>query len=194
MTAPGPRRLALIRIVHSQAELGSLREDVRRALVAHSGEQGWVEHVSRIDAFWQGLRERILALDLDWKQVVLYQDSLPTGPTAMAVLYDLAVQGSLNHKLVAELVDRGARVEGTEDINMLLEEVEAVKSGTMTSEKSADLIARRDSFIADRVDLTLNPGETGLLFLGLAHDVLRYLPADIILISDLSAAADGGAA
>lgn len=188
------RRLALIRIVHSQAELGSLREDVRRAVVAQAGEQGWVERVARIDAFWRGLRERILALDLDWKRTVVYQDSLPTGPTAMAVVYDLAAQGSLNHKLVAELAERGARVEGTEDIHLLLEEVEAVKSGTLTDEKSADLVARRDMFIAGRVGETLNRGETGLLFLGLAHDVLRYLPADIALINDLTAAAGEGGA
>lgn len=194
MTAPAVRRLALIRIVHSQAELGSLREAVRRALVEHAGEAGWIEHVERIDAFWRGLRARILDLDLDWKTVVLYQDSLPMGPTAMAVLCDLAVQGSLNHKLVVELADRGARVEGTEDIALLLEEVEAVKSGTLTPEKSADLIARRDAFIADRVDRTLRPGETGLLFLGLAHDALRYLPGDIELITDLGVAADQGSA
>ena len=51
MTEPEPRRLILIRIVHSQAELGSMRDAVRQALLERKGEAGWLDHVERIETF-----------------------------------------------------------------------------------------------------------------------------------------------
>ena len=38
-----------------------------------------------------------------------------------------------------------------------------------------------DRFIADQIDRTLEPGWTGLLFLGMLHAVDRFLPADVQL-------------
>ena len=44
---------------------------------------------------------------------------------------------------------------------------------------AATLLDQRDRFIAGRIDATLRPGETGMLFLGAHHRVVRMLPATI---------------
>ena len=41
------------------------------------------------------------------------------------------------------------------------------------------LLAKRDAFIAGRIDQTLLAGETGILFMGMLHNLAGGLPADI---------------
>ena len=50
--------------------------------------------------------------------------------------------------------------------------------------RSADgtLLEERDAYIAGRIDSTLAEGETGLLFMGMAHKVVRRLPRDVTVI------------
>ncbi|HNY33468.1 MAG TPA: hypothetical protein PKK68_02315 [Methanothrix soehngenii] len=45
------------------------------------------------------------------------------------------------------------------------------------------LLLERDLFIARAIDATLPEGETGLLFIGAAHDVLSKLAGDIEVLS-----------
>jgi hypothetical protein len=41
------------------------------------------------------------------------------------------------------------------------------------------LIERRDRYVADRINRTLGAGETGILFMGMLHEVTRSLEPDI---------------
>jgi hypothetical protein len=43
-------------------------------------------------------------------------------------------------------------------------------------------LKRRDKFIAERIDTTLQPGETGILFLGMLHSLSGLLAPDIELM------------
>lgn len=52
----------------------------------------------------------------------------------------------------------------------------AVASPAQLASQSAALLRQRDEFIAGRIEETLLPGETGLLFIGYFHDVLTKLP------------------
>jgi hypothetical protein len=47
------------------------------------------------------------------------------------------------------------------------------------------LLERRDRFIASRIDATLEPEETGILFIGALHSVALYLNPDIQVIYPL---------
>ncbi len=47
---------------------------------------------------------------------------------------------------------------------------------------AARLLERRDQFIAKQIDQTLAPGETGLIFLGMLHNLQGRLPADVALL------------
>jgi len=42
-------------------------------------------------------------------------------------------------------------------------------------------LRRRDAYIGQRINQTLGAGRTGILFIGMLHDVEAHLPADIVL-------------
>ena len=41
------------------------------------------------------------------------------------------------------------------------------------------LMIERDKYVATSIDANLNEGESGIIFMGSYHDVLKYLPSDI---------------
>lgn len=171
--------------------MGSLAGPVEHAYRARYGAAKWEEHVRTIREMWRGIEERIGALKIGLARVKVYQDGLPVCGKEEQIVRDLASRGSLNHQLVAQLMDRGARLVGTESPELLLREYRLVKSqleaGTKESAGEAGRAKRntlttlheRDRFIARRIEETLADGETGILFMGLAHEVHRYLPGSI---------------
>ena len=42
-----------------------------------------------------------------------------------------------------------------------------------------ELLRKRDEFIANRINGTLNQGETGIIFIGAYHNIKKRLPEDI---------------
>jgi hypothetical protein len=93
---------------------------------------------------------------------------------------------------VLDLVYRGAKLEGTENGKLLMQEYNHLQK--IVQEKnnpernklideynraSSDLLLERDQFIANRIDHTLGEGESGVLFMGMMHEVDRFLPKGI---------------
>ena len=83
---------------------------------------------------------------------------------------------------------------GTEDPKLLLDEYRDVKtalkdrpraacSPEQTSETSRyrQTLSNRDAYIGRRIDESLRPGRTGILFLGMMHNLEPFLPADIVV-------------
>jgi hypothetical protein len=96
--------------------------------------------------------------------------------------------------LLLELLARGATLLGTEDPQLLWEEYQNVKSAlkndagaagaleqTRQAARSKEILSKRDAYIGRRVGQALPPGRTGILFLGMLHNVESFLPADIIV-------------
>ena len=188
------RRLIWVPIIHSQEDLGRLREAIQRDHARIHGEGRWDEHVRAVEAFWRGVEEWVSGLALDPRRVRLYQDGLPVCEHVEAIVADLARAGSANHRMLAEFAAAGATLEGTESPELLLLEYQlalktlGVEGVPVTQEGAAEfgrlgreLLTLRDRFIADRIGRTLQPGETGLLFLGMLHAPAAYMPADIRL-------------
>ena len=44
------------------------------------------------------------------------------------------------------------------------------------------MLRRRDRFIAETIDETLGLNETGILFIGAYHQVMKWMPKDITVI------------
>jgi hypothetical protein len=172
-------RLIYIPVMHSSAEMGSAAAAYKAAFVARFGEQKWQERCDKFDAIWNAIATAIDALDLDPAKTKLYQDSLPICGKEVALIRDLAAQGSHNHGLLAALIDLGASLVGTESPALLLEEYRLLQSAERSPEEAAALLHKRDQFIAERIDATLGEGETGLLFMGALHQVARLLPPRI---------------
>lgn len=183
------RTLIVIPIIHSEQDMGSLLEQIKQEYVTRYGREKWTEHLKSIDEVWTGIRQVITALVLPYASVRLYQDGLPLCGKEADIVKDVAAQGSKNHQLLVELMAQGARLTGTEDPRLLLQEYQFHQGAgdgspgheNQRAQQSRRLLSARDRFIAQRIDSTLAAGEIGLLFLGLAHSVETFLPTDILV-------------
>ena len=131
-----------------------------------------------VGQFWDALERAVAALSLDFKAVRLYQDGLPICGHEADIVAQLAATGSRNHRLLRGLMDRGATLSGTESGELLVEEYELLRQSLLPGidpkkhrELSTAILAKRDVFIAKRIANTLCPGETGILFIGLMHNI-----------------------
>lgn len=201
------RQLIHVPILHSPADMGTLQEGLQAVYVEQFGRRRWQEHLALIDRFWEAVHAELDGMDLDYGRVDLYQDGLPVCGKELQIVEETAAKGSENYKLLMDMIARGATLMGTEDPKLLVEEYRAVKAGLAARpsgdgsanaaagrEPSADILARRDAYIGRRIGETLLPGRTGILFLGMMHEVKPYLPADIITVRlhlDVTGSEDG---
>ena len=184
------RTLIVIPIIHTEQDMGSLLERIKQDYVTRYGHEKWTEHLKSIDEVWSGIRRMIAALELPCASVRLYQDGLPLCGKEADIVKDVAARGGRNHQLLIELMEQGARLMGTEDPDLLLQEYQfhqdALGGGEQGHEnqredQSRKLLSKRDRFMAGRVNATLSAGEIGLLFVGMAHSVEPLLDADILV-------------
>jgi hypothetical protein len=178
------RSLAIIPIVHTEADLGNLADHLR----AQIGDEAWADKQRAVAAIWQ--RIAAWCTNAEARGLRLFQDGLPDAPSAAQIVRDLAGQGSLNHRILQDLIDRGAVLVGTEDPGLILREYEIAKAAAEAVEagrrpdprdamRSATLLDRRDEYIARKIDESLGEQAAGVLFIGMLHNVAPKLPASI---------------
>jgi hypothetical protein len=186
------RTLAIIPIIHTERDLGALKEDVRRATERAGGAEAWERKQAAVEELWRAIGAWADALDPGAQAVRVYQDGLPVCGKERDIVADLAGKDSINHVILQRLIDRGAQLEGTESPDLLMKEYELVKGAVGAASGAAGsgldprhearartILEARDAFIAQRIDETLQPGELGVLFLGLLHNVRAKLADDI---------------
>ncbi len=197
------RRLIHVPIIHSPADLGSAAEWLEEKFKTSYGSGSWEEHLRAVDQLWDLVRQKLLALPLEYSRVKLYQDGLPECGRELEIVRDLAESGSQNYRLLYELYQKGGQIMGTEKGELLVEEYNCLRhrlahspaeaSGQSSTPDSFydELVARRDAHIAKRINSTLGSGETGILFIGAAHRILDLLDSDIV-VTRLLGGADVG--
>ncbi len=190
----GARRLIYFPIIHTPADMGVMREAVVRATLEKVGRAGWSRKMAAIDELWTEIEGALEALALSYDRVRLYQDGLPVCGREIEIVRELAQAGSRNHQLLLRLMEKGAKLMGTESGDLLVQEYQlARQSLTARPPRSqgvaaqrrvcrAAVLERRDRFMAQRINDTLQPGETGILFVGLLHSLERYLSQDLKVI------------
>lgn len=171
-------------IIHGQEDCGGVGGAVAAARSAEQTQR----HGALLDHFWTTVEDAVAGLDLDWSRVRLYQDGLPVCGRENDIVAELAAGGSRNHRLLQTLMDRGATLMGTESAELLVREYELMKrllepgvDAAAQQGTAGDLLAQRDAFITRRINETLQPGESGVLFLGLMHTIEGCLDADVAL-------------
>lgn len=180
-------------ILHTKADLGSFGVSVQRAAIRKLGKRAWSRNVQFVDQLWLKIEREIEALTLPWERVRLYQDGLADCGREKEIVAELAKAGSLNHRLLLRLIERGATVMGTESSELLIKEHELIKKSIATlslPQRKTDprekprrtLLGQRDAFIAERINATLRAGEIGILFLGMLHCLEDRLDRDIEVI------------
>jgi hypothetical protein len=193
------RTLIYLPIVHTEDDMGALKESVVRASLEKMGRAGLARKTAAIDRIWTEIEGAINALALPFDRVRLYQDGLPVCGREAEIVTELAQAGSRNHQLLRGLMAQGAVLMGTESGDLLVQEYRLAKqsltakppraAGVAASRRalSGTLLQRRDQFVAQRINDTLKNGETGILFLGMLHALERYLDPDVKVIYPLQA-------
>lgn len=182
------RRLIYIPVIHTEVDMGSMAGSLKEAYLSRYGEERWASHVKAIEQMWDGIKRKLDALALDYPRTKLYQDGLPLCGKELQIVTEVASRGSRNHRILLDLVQKGCALLGTESPQLLLEEYRHIKEAVgeknhpnplwrhLKSRWLAQrLLLRRDRFIARRIAETLHDGETGLLFMGIQHEVDRFL-------------------
>ena len=185
-----------IPIVHTLADMGTLGPSIQRAKLAKLGRYGVARATSKVEKIWDEIERVVGNLPVGPGTVRIYQDGLPVCGHEQKIVSELAEAGSRNHRLLLSLQARGAVLMGTESPELLVEEHQLASaafapgrrpapSRTLLTPVRDTLLERRDRYIAHCINLTLGPGETGILFLGMLHDVKRYLDTDILVTHPL---------
>jgi hypothetical protein len=181
--------------VHTDADMGSLRQPLEKLKMSTGGKQGLARGTWLANKTWDEIERVVDQLPRPAGTVRIYQDGLPVCGNEQRVIAELAEAGSRNHRLIQRLVGQGAIPMGTESAELLLEEYElavaslaprglrsALRSAGREKALGESLLDRRDRFIGARINSTLADGETGILFLGLLHAVERHLDRDITVV------------
>jgi hypothetical protein len=177
--------------------MGALQESVTQATLAKMGRLGLSRKMATIDKFWTEVEGVIDSLNLCYDRVRLYQDGLAVCGREAEIVMELARAGNRNQQLLLRLMSRGATLMGTESAALLVQEYQLARQSLTARParsagvarqrrlKSEALLRRRDQFMAQRINYTLQPDETGILFLGMLHALEKYLDKDVRVIYPL---------
>ena len=199
------RTLIFFPIIHTRADMGAFDQSIRKMFLRKIGRAALRRKDNVINNMWRTIEETIDGLDLPYEKMRLYQDGLPVCGREVEIVKSLAEAGSRNHRLLLRMMEKGATLMGTESSDLLVEEYQLVKQALGTDAPGiisepkykalSDLLLRkRDRFIADRINATLDAGETGVLFLGMLHSLEDKLDKAIRLVRPLTQPLNHGTA
>ena len=175
------RHLIIIPVIHTRADYGSFGSKI-------SVDQKYETVAIR---YWQAVSEYVQNLQINFSELRVYQDGLPdVSPEIVEKITDKTQ--SPNYELLRWLKNNGAHIIGTESPSALLKEfhslqvifnaenIEQEQSARLGYAKiSAYLLEERDEYIARKIKKTLLGAETGILFVGLAHEVKKLLEKEM---------------
>jgi hypothetical protein len=176
--------------------MGHLATEHNRKGIAEFGNEFWEIHVAIVNKYWENIDHYCDTLKIGERGLKLYQDGMMTdGELAMKIIADSVKMGSRNFEIISKLVSDGAEIVKTEDLDLVKKELELLNSIPSSNLfllkalkiiilrwKRSHLLKKRDDFIASRIAVTLQQGETGLIFIGAYHNILRKLPKDIKIV------------
>ena len=185
------KKLILVSVIHTSADLGSLAGDVAKRGIADLGENIWEKHRAAVEKFWDVISDHFDSMDVSG--VKIYQDGMVAdGAVGKKIVEESAKQGSRNYELVARLLKRGAVLVKTEDFKLVKKERDRLVSIMQAKSTTHKLIAlikykftkdrllsERDKFIAKMIEESLREGETGIIFIGAYHNIKKRLPRSI---------------
>jgi len=189
-----PLNLLYVPVLHTHRE----SEDIVFSLKANGGDTHadtpGDEYDKSVKDMWEGIYSKLQEIGINFSSMRIYQDSLPVCGMEKEVVSKLAEKGSRNHQLILDLLNNGARIEGTEDQQLLIKEYDCLtrfiasasaSDHTAALERyraeSAGLMKQRDEFIAGRIKSTLKDGEVPLVFMGVRHGLGELLKDDFII-------------
>jgi len=190
------RTLIYVPIIHSVADMGSLGAELKRKSVSGLGENNWLKHNDTVNGYWEAIESYFENIDINIPGTKVYQDGMfVDGEMALKFLSEGIKSGSKNSEIISKLINRGAILMKTEDFKMVKDEYDGLQNVLKSKSNLKKLflllkykilkpllLARRDNYIATTIADTLGQDETGILFIGAYHNVMKRLPHDISVI------------
>ncbi|MEW6069061.1 MAG: hypothetical protein AB1485_00425 [Candidatus Thermoplasmatota archaeon] len=189
------RKLLIIPIFHTGAEMGTAREGLEKISERLVGIEVWNRHKKNLLEFWDLVEKLVLerTKDIDISKVKLYQDGqVINGAVGVKMVEEIAKRGSKNHQILLNLINRGAKLMRTESFELLKEEYRYIRGivlgkslrevldARIAYKKRKDLLLKeRDKYIAKNISKSLGENELGILFIGAMHKVEQELPKDV---------------
>ncbi|MCX6306117.1 MAG: hypothetical protein NT040_14235 [Bacteroidetes bacterium] len=189
------KRLLYIPMLHNQTDLGSLGGRLSIEGGKKYGISNWQEHVEQVDKSWHRIDAEISRLirRISPGKIKIYQDGLPAvDEVGRKIVQEAAKSGSINYRIIDDLMVRGAKLEIAENKELLLREYflltdiakaetpeDALKAYQDYQKVAQELLNDRDTHIANQINATLANGETGIAFFGAAHAITGKLNKDI---------------
>lgn len=189
-----PLNLLYVPVLHTHRE----SEDIIFSLKATGGDKHedkpGNEYDKSVKDMWDGIYKKIQETQVVFSSMRIYQDAMPVCGMEKELVSKLAEKGSRNHQLILDLSNKGARIEGTEDQQLLIKECDYLTRFIASSSasdhaaaleqyrvESAELMKQRDEFIAGRIKSTLQDGEAPLVFMGVRHGLEELLKDEFII-------------
>jgi hypothetical protein len=189
------RRLIYVPILHAREDSG------RTASILHGGyekdeiQRGKTDKgISAVDEMWDGIAAKLKELELPWNQTRIYQDGLPVCGNELEIVTRLAESGSPNFLVLLDLIQKRAKLEGTEDLDLLILEYDLLNKLLMKNSdtdrketiaeyqaKSRELLTLRDEFILNQITGTLKYGDIPIVFMGVMHRLDKMLEKDFLV-------------
>jgi len=188
------KKLLYVPIIHMEADLGSVAAAIDKRSSQICGKERWNKHKKVVSDFWDSITNFFDLLN-DASNLKIYQDGLMIdGKLGKKIIEEGARKGSKNYKIILKLIKKGAQIRKTEDIHLLKEEYNNLIKLSQTKSflermlayigyrlRKDPLMEKRDKFIAQRINETLQDGEVGVLFIGVYHNVLPQISKEIIV-------------
>jgi len=176
--------------------MGSLGKELKNKSISELGENKWQKHTDTVNGYWRTIESYFENINVDTKGIKIYQDGMfVDGEIAMKIIDEGIKSGSKNSEIVLKLIGRGSILMRTEDFTLVKVEYDGLQSilkSKTTIKKlfqllrykilKPSLLIRRDKYIAGRITETLDRNETGILFIGAYHNIIKRLPKDINVI------------
>jgi len=190
------RILYYVPMIHTDEDLDDLGSTIKMLREKAYGKNASDHDERAIEDLWKEIRLWVHQTVGDARGLIIYQDGMPVGPREKVhQLFNLVLAAhprSPLFLLTQELIDMGAVLEGTEDINLVTKRIAVYREIYQAAEKCQTLgdiqnfivekveeqdgiILQADRFIARHIDQTLPEVGRGILFMGHRHKVIEEI-------------------
>lgn len=179
------RVLYYVPMIHTPQELGSLKESAIAAHKQRYGNRQTEEFFKQVEWYWREVSKRIQKAGLFQPETAsrlhIFVDGLPNTEKdrVQKIIQELTNLDIPVYNIIKKLQENGAKVHGTENRELLLQEhqywIGVAKGKKAEAGVTRKLLKARDQAIARRINEELPEKEIGLLFIGGAHNVIGEL-------------------
>ncbi len=188
------KKLIYVPILHAREDSG------QKASILSGNEKSDIlaaktdNKLSAVDEMWEGISAKIQGLNLPWNKIRIYQDGLPVCGNELELVTRHAEGGSPNYLAILDLVQKKAKLEGTENLDYLIREYDLLNKLLIKNSdrdrketiaeyqsKSRELLLLRDEYILNRIKNTLQNGELPIVFMGVMHRLDKMLEKEFLV-------------